>query len=102
MNHQTDLRIKERSMLRHRVQVLLRGVRAVLYLGAPGIRRGAHSRTIRMDQRPQALCFSFSAGCLNLFIGKRLPAALADAARGKDLYQVGAIRLEFFYSFADL
>ncbi len=89
-------------MLRHCVQIFLRGVRPVLYFGAAGVRRGAHRITIRMDQRPQPLRLGLSAGGLKLFVAQCSRAALADAARRKDLYQVGAVSFELAHSFANL
>jgi hypothetical protein len=55
-----------------------------------------------MDQRPQPLRLGLRTRCLNLFVRQRLPAALPDAARGKDLYQVCAVRFQSSYRFADL
>ena len=102
MDHQANLRIKKRSVLRHCVQVFLRCVSSVLHFGAAGVRRRAHRITIRVDQRPQPLCFGLRTRGLKLLVAQRSRAALPDAARGKDLYQVGAVGLELAHSFANL
>src|SRR5204863_485594 len=71
-------------------------------LSAACIRCGTNRGPIRMDQSAQPLGFGFRTCGLELFVGQRLAAALADAARGEYLHQISAISLELADGFADL
>src|SRR5215472_3326633 len=63
----------------------------MLDLRAPGLSRHAHRGAVSMYYGPKAHFLRFVANGTELVLGKRGFAALADAARCKDLDDIGAI-----------
>ena len=76
--HQSGLGIQVSAFLRHQFQVVVRGQRAVLDLGASGEGCGADGISVSVHKRAQALLLCFVTGRVQLLLRKSQSTALAD------------------------
>ena len=76
LKHEAHLRIEDRAVLRHELELRVRRERPVLDLRAARERRRAHAaRADRVHDRSESQRLGFAADRGELFVGQRLLAA---------------------------